>query len=136
MIESITYTIEEILPKLHLQQRNSSPRPRGLEHISKEELQRIFEPVRKLLEEMDSIAFLNLIQCRQGCDGPTIGNGMNVEPIHTKITPPRKGIRYLHIIEKPHRYNIGMFIFPPHERIPLHDHPGECTIDCDYFCFS
>lgn len=47
-----------------------------------------------------------------------------MQPIHDMIRPRRRGMRYLPVAEVEDQYNIGMFIFPPHTRIPLHDHPG------------
>lgn len=32
-------------------------------------------------------------------------------------------MRYLHIAEVPDQYSIGIFVFGPNARIPLHDHP-------------
>ena len=37
-------------------------------------------------------------------------------------------VRYLHIAEVPDEYTIGIFVFGPHERIPLHDHPEMCVL--------
>lgn len=59
---------------------------------------------------------------------------MNVRPIHDKITPPKHEyghtscVRYLHIAEKEKKYSIGVFVFPPHARMPLHDHPKMCVL--------
>lgn len=47
-----------------------------------------------------------------------------MKTIHGNIVPPHEGIRYLHIHEKPGHYSIGIFVFPPHGVIPLHNHPG------------
>jgi hypothetical protein len=53
-------------------------------------------------------------------------------PIHDSITPARHGkgtiVRYVHVSEVPEKYSVGIFIFPPHARIPLHDHPGMCVL--------
>lgn len=53
-----------------------------------------------------------------------------VRPIHTDILPPiaEESVRYLHLSEVPNQYSMGIFVFPPHARIPLHDHPGMCVI--------
>jgi len=37
-------------------------------------------------------------------------------------------VRYLHIIEVPDQYTLGIFVFGPNERIPLHDHPEMCVL--------
>jgi len=37
-------------------------------------------------------------------------------------------VRYLHIAEVPDEYTIGIFVFGPGERIPLHDHPEMCVL--------
>jgi len=37
-------------------------------------------------------------------------------------------VRYLHIAEVPEEYTIGIFVFGPHENIPLHDHPEMCVL--------
>jgi PCO_ADO len=56
-----------------------------------------------------------------------------IRPIHDEITPPRTDrgphvVRYLHVGEIPGKYSIGIFVFPPHACIPLHDHPGMCVL--------
>lgn len=37
-------------------------------------------------------------------------------------------MRYVHVSEVPDKYSVGIFIFPPHARIPLHDHPHMCVL--------
>jgi hypothetical protein len=37
-------------------------------------------------------------------------------------------VRYIHISEVPDQYSIGIFVFAPYARIPLHDHPDMCVI--------
>jgi plant cysteine oxidase len=37
-------------------------------------------------------------------------------------------VRYIHLKEIPDQYSMGIFIFPPHAKIPLHDHPGMCVL--------
>lgn len=37
-------------------------------------------------------------------------------------------VRYLHIAEIPDQYSIGIFVFAPFARIPLHDHPDMCVL--------
>ena len=45
-----------------------------------------------------------------------------IEPIHNEIQPSIPGIRYLCVCETD-LYTLGIFVFPPNETIPLHDHP-------------
>ena len=37
-------------------------------------------------------------------------------------------VRYLHIVEIPNQYTIGIFVFGPNQCIPLHDHPEMCVV--------
>lgn len=54
------------------------------------------------------------------------------QPIHDQVMPIKKRrgscVRYVHVSEVPDKYSVGIFIFPPHARIPLHDHPGMCVL--------
>lgn len=50
-----------------------------------------------------------------------------MRPIHDDISPPRDAIRYLQVADH-EEYSIGVFIFPPLARMPLHDHPGMCVL--------
>lgn len=58
-------------------------------------------------------------------------------PIYDEVTPAISGndvsnghscVRYLHISEVPDQYSIGIFVFAPFARIPLHDHPNMCVL--------
>jgi hypothetical protein len=42
--------------------------------------------------------------------------------------PHHSCVRYLHVVEIPDQYSIGIFVFGPNARIPLHDHPGMCVL--------
>jgi PCO_ADO len=68
---------------------------------------------------------------------------VQIRPIHEDITPlpdednndvlsavssPSPTVRYIHLQEVPDQYTMGVFVFPPHAKIPLHDHPGMCVI--------
>jgi predicted metal-dependent enzyme (double-stranded beta helix superfamily) len=60
-------------------------------------------------------------------------HSIHVRPIHDDIIPrhicdPTTTVRYLHVREVDGRYSLGIFVFPPHAKIPLHDHPGMCVI--------
>ena len=58
-------------------------------------------------------------------------------PIYDDILPSVAGanasnefsfVRYLHILEVPDKFTIGIFMFAPNARIPLHDHPEMCVL--------
>jgi hypothetical protein len=60
-----------------------------------------------------------------------------VKSIYDEVEPPidaaesmdgRSCVRYLHISEVPDQYSIGIFVFAPYARIPLHDHPNMCVL--------
>jgi hypothetical protein len=55
---------------------------------------------------------------------------IHVRPIHEEITPATtvECVRYVHITEVPGQYSMGIFIFPPNAKIPLHNHPGMCVL--------
>ena len=55
---------------------------------------------------------------------------VNVEGIHNDIEPKQEEgtVRYIHITEVPGQFTMGIFVFPPHGRIPLHDHPEMCVL--------
>ena len=44
------------------------------------------------------------------------------------LAPGQSCVRYLHITEIPDQYSMGVFVFAPHSRIPLHDHPEMCVL--------
>lgn len=53
-----------------------------------------------------------------------------VEGIHNSIEPHQEEgtVRYIHITEVPGQFTMGIFVFPPYGRIPLHDHPEMCVM--------
>lgn len=54
-----------------------------------------------------------------------------VKPIYNDIYPATKertAVRYLHLAEDSGLFSMGVFIFPPGAKIPLHDHPGMCVL--------
>lgn len=47
---------------------------------------------------------------------------------HHSIINTNSCVRYVHIAEIPDQYSIGIFVFAPFGRIPLHDHPDMCVL--------
>ncbi|KAL7540371.1 hypothetical protein ACHAXR_010062 [Thalassiosira sp. AJA248-18] len=93
------------------------------------ELKQVVEPLIKELENLDAAALLSLNPSKNG-RGATLDprQHLTVPPIHDRISPSYKNegpntVRFLHVKEVPHKYSVGVFIFPPHTQIPLHDHP-------------
>jgi len=92
----------------------------------------------KALEAMDAESVLDLKRTSNKTTGARLKEGVYVEPIHDLIKPPpsmlysgnqkHDCVRYLHVAEIPDKYSIGVFVFPPHAKIPLHDHPGMCVL--------
>jgi len=86
------------------------------------------------------------VYCRPICDQirPTldidddddVAMGDNINNINNNDNMTNKNnksssssvVRYLHIAEVPDEYTIGIFVFGPHEKIPLHDHPEMCVL--------
>jgi len=63
------------------------------------------------------------------CFTPYSACSVQVRPIHDKISPRHPNVvRYIHLNKVPDQYSMGIFVFPPHAKIPLHDHPGMCVI--------
>lgn len=55
---------------------------------------------------------------------------VSVRAIHDLVMPPcdEGTVRYIHLSEVEGQYSMGVFVFPPNSRIPLHDHPGMCVL--------
>lgn len=53
-----------------------------------------------------------------------------MRPLHNLINPQNcdDAVRYIHLSKVPDQYSMGIFVFPPHAKIPLHDHPGMCVM--------
>ena len=67
----------------------------------------------------------------------TVLHRTSVRAIHDEVSPPvtpdrshadSPVVRYIHLAEVPNQYSMGIFVFPPHAKIPLHDHPGMCVL--------
>lgn len=129
-VRCLIHSIEEVLPILPIppddNNSRSSPQHSGLDGVSDNDLRQHLEPIREALSHIDAVALLNLKHLSKANGGaPLIGPNRNqyIQPIHNEITPPTRGIRYVHIQEVKDCYSIGIFVFPPRSIIPLHDHP-------------
>lgn len=101
----------------------------GLAQHTSAQLNQAVAPLIKELENLDASALLSLKPSKDG-RGAILDpcRGLTVPPIHESVYPQYNDegpniVRYLHVIEVPHKYSIGIFVFPPHSGIPLHDHP-------------
>jgi hypothetical protein len=71
----------------------------------------------------------NILQAKLEFEYSLLYFRVHVRPIHLDILPSlsdeeSESIRYIHIDEIPEQYSLGIFVFPPFARIPLHDHPN------------
>jgi hypothetical protein len=104
---------------------------RGLANVSRETLEQCLQPVLQGLASVDAEDLLNLERLPLGtAGGAHMHSGIHVRPIHQDISPTtvQDCVRYVHISEVPGQYSMGIFIFPPNTKIPLHDHPGMCVL--------
>ena len=105
-----------------------------LASVDPEALRRQLHPVLEALDKLDAEATLGLERTNESWMGPVrLNDTVQVVPIHELITPRQYGqmagcVRYLHITERQNLYSIGIFIFPPSARIPLHDHPNMAVL--------
>lgn len=105
-----------------------------LASVDPEALRRQLHPVLEALDKLDAEATLGLERTNESWMGPVrLSDTVQVVPIHELITPRQYGqmagcVRYLHITERQKLYSIGIFIFPPSARIPLHDHPNMAVL--------
>mmetsp|Transcript_34182 Transcript_34182/g.82288 ORF Transcript_34182/g.82288 Transcript_34182/m.82288 type:complete len:512 (-) Transcript_34182:19-1554(-) len=129
--------LTQFLPSLLRQAKNGGA---GLGKIPQKTLYDNLRPVVHALEQLDAISLLDLATISSkapGC-GPKVQDGLYCRPIVDEIKPPlnsleylRNGhscVRYLHVAEVPDQYSIGIFVFGPYARIPLHDHPDMCVL--------
>lgn len=123
-------------PKRHLFDQMIPPLLKsggGLGRIPQKALQSNLEPILRALHNLDAELLLGL---EPAPTGPIVRDGRRCRPIYDQVTPPlssesSKGkscVRYLHIAEIPEQYSIGIFVFAPFSRIPLHDHPEMCVL--------
>jgi len=115
-----------------------------LSEIPKSILDERVMPIRHALENINAQELLGLEILRNNA-GPRVREGVHCRPICDQIKQKwyvndddndaamddddrNSIVRYLHIAEVPDEYTIGIFVFGPHERIPLHDHPEMCVL--------
>ena len=95
------------------------------QHLSADELKGVVQPLIESLENLDADALLSLRSTTDG-KGARVSKHRKCRPIHHLVTPSYKNqqdiVRYLSVAEKA-QYSVGIFVFPPGSRIPLHDHP-------------
>ena len=105
-----------------------------LASVDPDALRRQLHPVLEALGKLDAEATLGLERTNEAWMGPVrLDDTVQVVPIHELITPRQHGqmagcVRYLHVTERQGLYSIGIFIFPPSARIPLHDHPNMAVL--------
>lgn len=115
-----------------------------LTKFTKNQLEIKLAPIEAALKALDVKSILSLEVCDVEELGVPAGDGILVKPVHTMVQPPvvppfryrfnekassnYTPVRYLHVYELPNHYSAGIFVFPPHAKIPLHDHPGMCVL--------
>ncbi|CAJ1930741.1 unnamed protein product [Cylindrotheca closterium] len=108
----------------------------GLSTISRDTLQKNLQPIMNALERLDAQLLLDLKSVKVG-EGPRLNDSQSCAAIYDDIQPPMNHhsvvntsscVRYVHISEIPDQYSIGIFVFAPYGRIPLHDHPDMCVL--------
>lgn len=101
------------------------------ESVDPEALRQFVEPIWNDLVNINAEKMLAL---RRVDVGARLKHSINVRSIHDEISPPKHEyshascVRYLHIAEEERKYSMGVFVFPPHARMPLHDHPKMCVL--------
>jgi len=81
---------------------------------STDELDKLLAPVRKAMELIDCDLLLN--EALYGRSLSNIATKHKVWPIHQKVLPTveEEGVlRYIHIMEEPDVFSMGIFVFPP-----------------------
>jgi len=128
MLDCLIESIENVFPDENssLQQMKWN----GLDLIDEGKLRKIVEPIQQRMKNMNAEALLKLTRTRN--KGARLNShGVDVKPIHSEVKPcidHSTCIRYIPIREVGSKYSIGIFIFPPRSKIPLHDHPQMCVI--------
>lgn len=137
--------------KPSLSRSDSGNKILDLSQHSECELKRAVSPLIKEMEKLDAAALLSLNPIKEGGNesskesGATLDpkRGLQVTPIHDRIFPPCDNcydddyvggsnrdksssnvVRYLHVVDAPQKFSVGIFVFPPNARMPLHDHPN------------
>ena len=102
------------------------------------DLKEVVSPLIKSMEKLDAAALLSLNPTKNNPRGSNATldpqRGLTIPPIHDRVSPQYSKhdgpniVRYLHVKEVPHKYSVGIFIFPPNTHIPLHDHPDMVVV--------
>jgi len=132
LCDSSSSMLGKFLPPLLTQAKG------GLSAIPQSTLHDNLQPVITALEKLDAELLLDLERTTDG-QGPKVRDGVYCRPIGDQIRPSlgplnnseangHSCVRYLHIAEVPDQYSIGIFVFGPNARIPLHDHPDMCVL--------
>eukprot|EP00980_Cylindrotheca_fusiformis_P005661 scaffold1184_cov132-Cylindrotheca_fusiformis.AAC.82 len=108
----------------------------GLASVSQDLLRKSLQPIMNALERLDAELLLDLKPAGPH-QGPRVSPSQYCQPIYDQVEPPMTDltlanpnacVRYVHIAEIPDQYSIGIFVFAPFSRIPLHDHPDMCVL--------
>ena len=110
--------------------------PMNLSQHTSSELQPVISPLIHQLEKLNAAQLLSLTPSIDGSNGANLdpSKGITIRPIHDLVMPQYHDqttsniVRYLHVKESHDKYSAGIFIFPPHAHIPLHDHPDMVVI--------
>ncbi|KAL7570921.1 hypothetical protein ACA910_002554 [Epithemia clementina (nom. ined.)] len=132
MINALEESFPDVINILNQDMKDRS----DLAQIPSELLQQRLRPILDSLQRLDAELLLELDRTTES-DGAVLRPGVMVNPIHLQIQPafpaPQDDslcsvVRYLHLTEVPGKYSVGIFIFPPLAKMPLHDHPGMCVL--------
>mmetsp|Transcript_38183 Transcript_38183/g.91404 ORF Transcript_38183/g.91404 Transcript_38183/m.91404 type:complete len:310 (-) Transcript_38183:125-1054(-) len=97
-------------------------------HLPADELRGAVQPLIESLERLEADVLLNLVADGKGA---RVSKQQYCRPIHQLVTPSYKNqrdiVRYLAVADTP-TYSVGIFVFPPGSKIPLHDHPDMVVV--------
>lgn len=121
-MDLLIQTLDEIVPPI-IERKN------GLKNLSEDEVQCVLEKVKHAIQMIDPKSLLQLSYSNDE-NSVNIGDDeLKCAPIHNQINPPEEqSVRYLHVIEYGGMYSIGIFVFAPNAKIPLHNHPDMSVV--------